>query len=194
MSHHTAPAPVPDATPDHAHGHGHGHSAQPAAHPHGAHQGAHHGAQHGADQAETRRPWTILGLMLMAQFMVVLDVSVVNVALPSIGKSLSFSSGDYQWVVSAYVLLSGGLLLFGGRTKSIDDVPGNLARSRFSKPVRRAPAVICPIRRSASKVSSTHSTSAVAPSMASATAAGPPVPDLAASRRRRTCERGLRRS
>jgi EmrB/QacA subfamily drug resistance transporter len=59
--------------------------------------------------------------MLMAQFMVVLDVSVVNVALPSIGKSLSFSSGDYQWVVSAYVLLSGGLLLFGGRLSDLFD-------------------------------------------------------------------------
>ncbi len=53
--------------------------------------------------------------MLVAQFMVILDVSVVNVALPSIGRAMSFSSGDYQWVVSAYVLLSGGLLLFGGR-------------------------------------------------------------------------------
>jgi EmrB/QacA subfamily drug resistance transporter len=106
MSHHTAPvAPVPDA----AHGttHPHGHHDQPAPHQHDAH--------HEAGEAEGRRPWTILGLMLMAQFMVILDVSVVNVALPSIGKALSFSSGDYQWVVSAYVLLSGGLLLFGGR-------------------------------------------------------------------------------
>jgi len=53
--------------------------------------------------------------------MVILDVSVVNVALPTIGKSLSFSSGDYQWVVSAYVLLSGGLLLFGGRLADLFD-------------------------------------------------------------------------
>jgi EmrB/QacA subfamily drug resistance transporter len=115
MSHHTAPAPVPDA----AHGtqHGHGHHAQPAPDPHGPH----HAAHHGAGEAEARRPWTILALMLMAQFMVILDVSVVNVALPSIGKSLSFSSGDYQWVVSAYVLLSGGLLLFGGRLSDLFD-------------------------------------------------------------------------
>ncbi|HJR51097.1 MAG TPA: MFS transporter, partial [Gemmatimonadales bacterium] len=60
-------------------------------------------------------PWTTLGLMLAAQFMVILDVSVVNVALPSIGRALRFTSADYQWTVSAYVLLSGGLLLFGGR-------------------------------------------------------------------------------
>jgi EmrB/QacA subfamily drug resistance transporter len=62
-----------------------------------------------------RRPWTVLGLMLAAQFMVVLDVSVVNVALPSIGADLHLSSSSYQWAVSAYVLFSGGLLLLGGR-------------------------------------------------------------------------------
>ena len=59
--------------------------------------------------------------MLAAQFMVVLDVSVVNVALPSIGADLHFSSSDYQWTVSAYVLLSGGLLLLGGRMADLFD-------------------------------------------------------------------------
>ncbi|HJQ88554.1 MAG TPA: MFS transporter [Propionibacteriaceae bacterium] len=67
------------------------------------------------EEVEVRNPWTVLGLMLMAQFMVILDVSVVNVALPSIGRALDFTDTDYQWTVSAYVLLSGGLLLFGGR-------------------------------------------------------------------------------
>ena len=119
MSHHTAPAPVPDAAPG-TH-HGHGHPGRPADHPHGAHPGTNHGANDGAGEAEARRPWTVLGLMLMAQFMVVLDVCVVNVALPCIGESLSFSSGDYQWVVCAYVLLSGGLLLFGGRLSDLFD-------------------------------------------------------------------------
>ncbi len=76
--------------------------------------------QHDAEP-EVRRPWTILGVMLMAQFMVILDVSVVNVALPSIGKALDFTSADYQWTVSAYVLLSGGLLLFGGRLSDLLD-------------------------------------------------------------------------
>ena len=66
-------------------------------------------------EVEVHKPWTVLGLMLMAQFMVILDVSVVNVALPSIGRALNFTDTDYQWTVSAYVLLSGGLLLFGGR-------------------------------------------------------------------------------
>ena len=72
-------------------------------------------------EAEERRPWTALALMLTAQFMVVLDVSVVNVALPSIGESLQLSSGDYQWAVSAYVLFSGGFLLLGGRLADLFD-------------------------------------------------------------------------
>jgi EmrB/QacA subfamily drug resistance transporter len=63
----------------------------------------------------------VLALMLAAQFMVVLDVSVVNVALPSIGSTLHFSSADFQWAVSAYVLLSGGLLLLGGRLADLFD-------------------------------------------------------------------------
>jgi MFS family permease len=58
-------------------------------------------AHHASGEAEERRPWTVLGLMLAAQLMVILDVSVVNVALPSIGRALSFSSTDYQWTVSA---------------------------------------------------------------------------------------------
>ncbi|WP_448640896.1 MFS transporter [Geodermatophilus sp. URMC 63] len=64
---------------------------------------------------EPRRPWTVFGLMIAAQVMVILDVSVVNVALPSISRGLHLSAADYQWTVSAYVLLSGGLLLLGGR-------------------------------------------------------------------------------
>jgi EmrB/QacA subfamily drug resistance transporter len=62
--------------------------------------------------------------MLLAQFMVILDVSVVNVALPSIGADLGFTSGDYQWVVSAYVLFSGGFLLLGGRLADLRDRRG----------------------------------------------------------------------
>jgi len=57
----------------------------------------------------------VFALMIAAQFMVILDVSVVNVALPSISESLQLSAADYQWTISAYVLLSGGLLLLGGR-------------------------------------------------------------------------------
>ena len=59
--------------------------------------------------------WLILTLVCAAQFMVVLDISIVNVALPSIQRSLGFSEVDLQWVVTAYSLTFGGLLLLGGR-------------------------------------------------------------------------------
>jgi EmrB/QacA subfamily drug resistance transporter len=61
------------------------------------------------------RPWTILALIAVAQFMVILDVTVVNVALPSIDDALDFATGQLQWVVTAYVLFTGGLMLLGGR-------------------------------------------------------------------------------
>lgn len=91
---------------------------------HGQHPPTHH-PPHGPDASEHddagRRPWTVLALMLAAQVMVVLDVSVVNVALPSVAADLQLSSGDYQWTVSAYVLLSGGFLLLGGRLADLFD-------------------------------------------------------------------------
>jgi EmrB/QacA subfamily drug resistance transporter len=62
-----------------------------------------------------RRRWTALMLLCMAQFVVVLDASIVNVALPSIGEGLSFSQDNLAWVVNAYVLAFGGFLLLGGR-------------------------------------------------------------------------------
>jgi MFS family permease len=61
-----------------------------------------------------RRSWAVLVLLCAAQFMVILDVTVVNVALLSIGRALHFAAADLQWVVTAYVLLSGGLVLLGG--------------------------------------------------------------------------------
>jgi MFS family permease len=63
--------------------------------------------------------WVILTLLALAQFMVVLDVSIVNVALPSIAKSLHFASNDLQWVVTAYTLTFGGFLLLGGRASDL---------------------------------------------------------------------------
>jgi EmrB/QacA subfamily drug resistance transporter len=62
-----------------------------------------------------RRRWIALILLCAAQFVVVLDASIVNVALPSIGRSLHFSEQNLQWVVNAYVLVFGGFLLLGGR-------------------------------------------------------------------------------
>jgi EmrB/QacA subfamily drug resistance transporter len=59
--------------------------------------------------------WRALALLCMAQFVVVLDASIVNVALPSIGEGLDFSQDNLTWVVNAYVLTFGGFLLLGGR-------------------------------------------------------------------------------
>jgi EmrB/QacA subfamily drug resistance transporter len=67
-----------------------------------------------AEQFE-RRKWIALALLCMAQFVVVLDAAIVNVALPTIGSALSFSQDDLSWVVNAYVLTFGGFLLLGGR-------------------------------------------------------------------------------
>jgi EmrB/QacA subfamily drug resistance transporter len=61
------------------------------------------------------RRWRILALVALAQFMVVLDVTIVNVALPDIQRHLGFSTDGLQWVVNAYLLLFGGFLLLGGR-------------------------------------------------------------------------------
>jgi EmrB/QacA subfamily drug resistance transporter len=64
---------------------------------------------------EQRTSWAVLALALTAQILVVLDISVVNTALPAIGESLRLGSSDLQWLVTAYLLLSGGGLLLGGR-------------------------------------------------------------------------------
>jgi EmrB/QacA subfamily drug resistance transporter len=61
----------------------------------------------------------ILALVCVAQFMVVLDISIVNVALPAIGRDLDYSSTGLQWVVNAYVLTFAGFLLLGGRTADL---------------------------------------------------------------------------
>ena len=63
--------------------------------------------------------WLLLALMATSFFMVVLDVSVVNVALPSIAKDLHFASNNLQWVITAYAITFGGFLLLGGRTADV---------------------------------------------------------------------------
>ena len=67
----------------------------------------------------TRRKWFALALLCTVQFMVVLDIAVVNVALPSIQIDLGFSQENLQWVISAYALLFGGFLLLGGRAADL---------------------------------------------------------------------------
>jgi EmrB/QacA subfamily drug resistance transporter len=66
-----------------------------------------------------RRKWFALALLSAVQFMVVLDIAIVNVALPSIQTDLGFSQENLQWVMSAYALMFGGFLLLGGRAADL---------------------------------------------------------------------------
>src|SRR5215210_6622186 len=65
--------------------------------------------------SEQRRRWLALLLVCAAQLMIVLDGTIVNVALPAIQDSLGFSQAGLSWVVNAYLLTFGGFLLLGGR-------------------------------------------------------------------------------
>src|SRR4051794_10938645 len=71
------------------------------------------------ETARKDRRWSALALIVTAQFMVILDVAIVNVALPSIKTDLNFSQTNLQWVVSSYAILFGGTLLLGGRLADI---------------------------------------------------------------------------
>src|ERR671937_403453 len=65
--------------------------------------------------ADTRTRWLALYVLCLASLMIVLDVTIVNVALPSIKEDLGFSKTSIAWVVNAYLLTYGGFLLLGGR-------------------------------------------------------------------------------
>jgi MFS family permease len=69
--------------------------------------------------ASPRFKWYGLALLAAVQFMVVLDIAIVNVALPSIQTDLGVSQANLQWVISAYALVFGGFLLLGGRTADL---------------------------------------------------------------------------
>jgi len=68
-----------------------------------------------ADPTTSEHRWIVLALLCTAQLLVVLDATIVNIALPSIQRDLGFSDANLQWVINAYVLTFGGLLLLGGR-------------------------------------------------------------------------------
>src|SRR5579863_2008882 len=69
----------------------------------------------GRDPVQAKPPWIILGVIGTAQLMVILDLTVMNIALPSAQRALNFTTPDRQWVVTAYTLAFGSLLLLGGR-------------------------------------------------------------------------------
>ncbi len=66
-----------------------------------------------------RKRWWALAVLVATQFMVVLDVAIVNVALPTIKTDLHFSQESLQWVITAYAILFGGVLLLGGRAADL---------------------------------------------------------------------------
>src|SRR6187455_2303170 len=69
--------------------------------------------------ASGKHKWMALALLSVVQFMLVLDIAIVNVALPSIKVDLGFSQENLQWVISAYALVFGGFLLLGGRAADL---------------------------------------------------------------------------
>src|SRR6185503_1841282 len=71
------------------------------------------------NDSRARSKWLALAVLAVAQFMVVLDVTIVNVALPAIQTDLGFSADGLQWVVNSYTLAFGGLLLLGGRASDL---------------------------------------------------------------------------
>ena len=88
---------------------------------------------------DSRSRWLALAVLAIAQFMVVLDVTIVNVALPAIQTDLAFSADGLQWVVNGYTLAFGGLLLLGGRGErpprpppAVPDRP-RVVRRRFAR-------------------------------------------------------------
>ena len=81
----------------------------------------------------TRRRWLALYVLCLADLMIVLDSTIVNVALPSIRNDLGFSEASLAWVVNAYLLTFGGFLLLAGR---LGDLYGQRVKVRFREWVR----------------------------------------------------------
>jgi MFS family permease len=73
----------------------------------------------GHTSSGTKKSWAVLAVAMTAQVLVVLDISVVNTALPTIGRSLHLDGGQLQWLVTAYLMMSGGGLLLGGRVADL---------------------------------------------------------------------------
>src|ERR671921_457044 len=69
----------------------------------------------GVRMRHSTNPWIVLVLICIAQFMVILDATIVNVALPSIQSDLELWEANLQWVINSYTLVFGGFLLLGGR-------------------------------------------------------------------------------
>src|SRR3954466_2737094 len=77
------------------------------------------GSERNTMQSANPRRWAALGLIALAQFMAIMDTSIIGVALPEIRTDLGFGAGDLSWVFNAYVVAFGGLLLLGGRLSDL---------------------------------------------------------------------------
>ena len=90
-----------------------------------------------------RSRWTALYVLCAGMLMIVLDITVVNVALPSIKDDLGFYQSSLAWVVNAYLITFGGLLLLAGRLGDLlgrrDDLPGRASRSSWRPRSSAAP-------------------------------------------------------
>ena len=82
-----------------------------------------------------RSRWLILALVVLAQLMVVLDATIVNIALPSAQADLGFSNGSRQWIVTGYALAFGSLLPLGGRVGDVFGRRRALIAARSASPV-----------------------------------------------------------
>ncbi len=76
-------------------------------------------ARFGGGRAHETNRWLVLVLVCIAQFMVILDATIVNVALPSVQRGLHFTPSGLQWIVNGYTLVFGGFLLLGGRASDL---------------------------------------------------------------------------
>ena len=102
---------------------------------------------------DNRKRWLALAVIVAAQFMVVLDVAIVNVALPSIKTDLHFREASLQWVITAYAIIFGGVLLLGGRLADLLGQPPALRRRPRPLHGRLAPRRPRLVRRLADRVS-----------------------------------------
>jgi MFS family permease len=87
-----------------------------------------------------RRRWLALGVVCLAQLMIVLDTTIVNVALPSIQRDLHFSQGNLTWVVNAFLITFGSFLLLAGRLGDLFARASSSPGSPCSPPLRRSAA------------------------------------------------------
>src|SRR5690606_36339889 len=83
------------------------------------HRPAGHTSPDSSPAVPTTRDWVVLALLCVAQFMLVLDITAANIALPSIGRDLGLDTGALTWVITAYAVAFGGLMLLGGRLADV---------------------------------------------------------------------------